>query len=44
MSSVITSTQDRTGGPSQKNKAREINKRLKDWQEENKTHYSQMIH
>lgn len=44
MSSVITSTQACTGGPSQKNKAREINKRFTDWQEKNKTHYSQMIH
>ena len=44
MSSVTTSTQDCTGGPSQRSKAKEINKRCKDWQEKNKTHYSQMIH
>lgn len=43
MSSVTTSTQECTGGPSQRSKAKEINKMCKDWQEKNKTH-SQMIH
>lgn len=33
MSSITTSTQECTGGPSQRSKARERNKRPKNWQE-----------
>ena len=36
MSSITTSIQECTGGPSQRSKARERNKRCKDWQEKTK--------
>lgn len=43
MSSITTSIRECSGDPSQRSKARERNKRCKDWQERNKTHYSKYV-